>query len=295
MIRDALADACDRLNSAGVDSARNDAEILLAHVLRVARPELTSHPKLDAAQSHAYEVLLDRRAAREPLQHLTGSTGFRYLDVEVGPGVFVPRPETEVMTGVAVDELRRLVSDDVGTPRAVDLCTGSGAIALALATEVPGTRVTGVEVSPEAYAYAVRNARLVEAVDIRLGDIADGADDLAGTVHVVTANPPYIPLGAFESVAVEVRDFDPPGALWSGEDGLDAITVVAGVAARLLVDDGLVVCEHADVQGRAAQRVFAETGQFRQVRDHHDLAGRSRFVSARRVSRSAATAGTIAP
>lgn len=294
MIRDALADACDRLTSAGVDSARNDAEILLAHVLRVARPELTSHPNLDAAQSFAYEVLLDRRAAREPLQHLTGSTGFRYLDVEVGPGVFVPRPETEVMTGVAVDELRRLVSDGVGTPRAVDLCTGSGAIALALATEVPGTRVTGVEVAPEAYAYAVRNARLVESVDMRLGDIAGAADDLAGTVHVVTANPPYIPLGAFESVAVEVRDFDPPVALWSGEDGLDAITVVAGIAARLLVDDGLVVCEHADVQGQAAQRVFAETGQFRQVRDHHDLAGRSRFVSARRVSRSVATAGTIA-
>jgi release factor glutamine methyltransferase len=131
------------------------------------------------------------------------------------------------------------------------------------------------------------------AVDLRLGDMADAVADLAAQAHVVTANPPYIPLAAFESVAAEVRDFDPAAALWSSEDGLAAIRVVAEVAARLLDDDGLVVCEHADVQGESAPAVFASSGDWREVRDHRDLTGRARFVTARRVSRRRASAGTI--
>jgi release factor glutamine methyltransferase len=233
----------------------------------------------------AVTALVERRAAREPLQHLTGTVGFRYLDLAIGPGAFVPRPETEVLAGAAVDALRRLTEQGVEHPVAVDLCTGSGAIAAALASEVPAAKVTAVEISDSAYRYAVRNAAHL-GVDVRLGDMADAVSDLAGGVHVVTANPPYIPLGAYESVAAEARDFDPPEALWSGPDGLAAIRVVARVAAALLVDEGLVLCEHADVQGQSAPDVFAATGCWLEVRDNRDLADRPRFVSARRVPRA---------
>jgi release factor glutamine methyltransferase len=208
--------------------------------------------------------------------------------------VFVPRPETELLAGAAIEELRRLVDAGVAEPLAVDLCTGSGAVALSIATEVPESRVVAVELSEQAFAYASRNAGGV-SIDLRLGDMANAVAELADRVHVVTANPPYIPLEAFESVAAEARDHDPAAALWSGTDGLEAIRVVARVAADLLVEGGLVLCEHADVQGDSAPAVFASTGAWTQVRDHRDLAGRPRFVTACRVSRPAAGAGTIGP
>ncbi len=298
-VADELASATSILVRAGVESARHDAETLLAWVLSSSRSDLLAEPDLSTGQLAEFRVAIESRASRVPLQHITGTAAFRYLELEVGPGVFVPRPETEAMAGSAVAELERLVRSGGATPRAVDLCTGSGAVALAMATEVPQSWVSALEVSPAAHAYAVRNAaRLVKPpaheVDVRLGDIADGLDDLAGRAHVVTANPPYIPLTAFESVAVEARDFDPPEALWSGEDGLDAIRAVAVTAAELLVDGGLVVCEHADVQGESAPAVFAATGKWTRVRDHHDLAGRPRFISARRVLGVTPSAGTIA-
>jgi release factor glutamine methyltransferase len=290
-IRTILAPAVGDLERAGVDSARFDAEVLLAHVLAVPRPALARVPDLTAEQAEAFRGLVQRRAGREPLQHLTGSAGFRYLDLDVGPGVFVPRPETEVVAQAAIDELSRLGDIGIEQPVAVDLCTGSGAVAAAMASEIPQAVVTAVELSPQAHAFAVRNAQPY-GVDVRLGDIADAVDDLAGQVHVVVANPPYIPLSAFESVAPEARNFDPPLALWSGEDGLDVIRVVARVAADLLVDDGLVVCEHADSQGAAAVGVFSATGLWTQVRDNLDLSRRPRFVSARRVP---ATRRLLAP
>jgi len=266
---------------------------LLAWALGVDRSALATTP-IGADAEAVYDSAVTRRSDRVPLQHITRSAGFRYLDLEVGPGVFVPRPETEVMAGAAVDELRRLVAAGNPSPVAVDLCSGSGAVAVALASEVPGCQVTAVEVSAAAHAYAVRNAAGHD-VDVRLGDIADAVDDLAGRVDVVVANPPYIPLDAYESVAREAREFDPALALWSGPDGLDAIREVATVSARLLVDGGLVLCEHADVQGDSAPAVFAAGGVWSEVRDHPDLAGRPRFVTARRVARRTAAmgAGTI--
>jgi release factor glutamine methyltransferase len=288
-----VAAATHRLEAAGVESPRHDAEVLLAHALGVARGDL---PRAAPAAGEAlaqFELGIERRAARVPLQHLTGTAAFRYLDLEVGPGVFIPRPETEVLAGAAVDEARRL-GEGGQTPLIVDLCAGSGAVALAVATEEPRSRVVAVEVSPEAHAFAVRNAaRIAPAVDVRLGDMATAADDLAGSAHVVAANPPYIPPAAYESVAVEVRDHDPARALWSSDDGLDDIRVVADTAARLLVDGGLVLCEHADVQGADVVAAFADDGRWRDVRDHRDLGGRDRFVSARRVARRSGSAGTM--
>jgi release factor glutamine methyltransferase len=190
--------------------------------------------------------------------------------------VFVPRPETELLAGWAVERLRR--RDD---PVAVDLCTGSGAIAASLAAEVPGARVYAVELSPQAYAYAVTNLSGT-GVDVRLGDIADAFPELDGAVDVVVANPPYIPLEAYEEVAVEARLHDPAVALWSGDDGLQTVRAVERVAARLLRPGGEVGCEHADAQGESAPAVFRAAGGWSDVVDHRDLAGRPRFVTARR-------------
>ena len=166
------------------------------------------------------------------------------------------------------------------TPVVVDLCTGSGAIALSIATEVPEAQVHAVELGEDAFAWAQRNLA-GSGVDLRHGDMADAFADLDGTVDVLLCNPPYIPLEAFESVAVEARDHDPHLALFSGDDGLDAMRVLERVAARLLRDGGVVGAEHADVQGEAAPAVFRRTGRWRDVKDHVDLAGRNRYLTAR--------------
>jgi release factor glutamine methyltransferase len=262
-----------------VDSPEHDAAELLAHVLGTTRSGLLLLDDVPADRLGEYDDLVDRRASRQPLQHLLGVAHFRHVDLLVGPGVFVPRPETELLAGWAVDRAReRLVAGRA--PVVVDLGTGSGAIALSVATEVPGARVHAVEVSDDALAWAGRNLAGA-GVDLRHGDMADAFPDLDGTVDVVVSNPPYIPLEAFESVAAEVRDHDPGTALWSGQDGLDAMRVVERVAARLLRPAGVVGAEHADVQGEAAPAVFVSTGRWADVRDHEDLAGRPRFVTAR--------------
>lgn len=275
--RHALTEAADRLRAAGVAAPDNDAELLLAHVLQTSRGRLELVEVVPDDVSDRFWALVERRATREPLQHILGTAAFRYVEVEVGPGVFVPRPETEVLAGWAVDHLRGL-----DRPVVVDLCTGSGAIALALASEVPAAQVHAVELSETAFEYARRNLAGY-GVDLRCGDIAGAFADLDDRVDVVVANPPYIPLAAYASVEVEAREHDPDLALWSGDDGLDAIRLVERTAARLLRRDGLVGCEHADVQGESAPAVFAASGCWTDVRDHEDLAGRPRFVTARRV------------
>ena len=277
--RPLLDDAARQLAEAGIESAQHDALALLGHVLGVARMTASLVEQVDDAQATELRELVGRRASREPLQHLTGVAGFRYVELAVGPGVFVPRPETELLAGWAVGRAREVAAAG-REPTVVDLGTGSGAIALAVAAEVPEARVHAVEVSEEALAWADRNLAGA-GVDLRHGGMADAYPDLDGTVDVVVSNPPYIPLKAFESVRPEVRDHDPGTALWSGEDGLDAMRVVERVAARLLVPAGVVGAERADVQGESAPAVFASAGRWTDVRDHLDLAGRARFVTAR--------------
>jgi release factor glutamine methyltransferase len=216
------------------------------------------------------------------LQYITGRAFFRYLELRVGPGVFVPRPETEVMAGWAIDTLRDM---DVNDPLVVDLGTGSGAIALSIAQESPRARVHAVEKDPTAFTHATRN---VEALDERgrvrlhLDDFRTALKELDGTVDLVVSNPPYIPMSEWEYVPRDVRDYDPPDALWGGgDDGLDAIRVVERTARRLLRPGGAVAVEHSDLQGNAVYWVFAEENGWRDVRNRRDLTNRDRFVTAR--------------
>jgi release factor glutamine methyltransferase len=281
LLLDEVAVAASRLAEAGVQSPRADAELLAAHVHGVGRGALHTVP--DAGFDPRYWDDVARRASREPLQHITGRAYFRYLDLEVGPGVFVPRPETEAVTGWAIDALREL---DTAEPVVADLGTGSGAIALAIAQEVPGAEVHAVEADPRARQWAERNIAGVAAaaphtagrVTLHAGDFAGALRDRDGAVDLVISNPPYIPAGA--DVPPEVGEYDPARALWGGADGLDAIKVVERVARRLLRGGGLVVTEHAEEQAAAVYWVFAEENGWRQTRNHGDLAGRNRFVSA---------------
>lgn len=279
----ALSSATDQLTAAGVDSARADAEQLAAHALGVRRGELTLVSDL-GDQADTFTALVARRAAREPLQHLVGSVGFRHLELLVGSGVFVPRPETESVVQWAVDALAAGGPD---APVIVDLCTGSGTIALALAAEVPGARVHAVERDPAALAWAQRNADARAAVGdprvtLHLGDVADALAELDGTVDLVASNPPYVATTEGHIPDPEVLNHDPQIALWAGADGLDLIRLVERTAARLLRPGGLLVAEHSDRQGKSAPAVLAAAGEWREIVDHRDLAGRDRFVTGRR-------------
>jgi release factor glutamine methyltransferase len=270
-----VAEAATALADAGVASPEYDAATLLAHVLGTSRATVLSTPDVPADRVASFRDLVRRRVGREPLQHLTGTTGFRQVDLAVGPGVFVPRPETELLAGWAVEQASGLEA-----PVVVDLCTGSGAIALSVAHEVPAATVHAVEVDPNAHAWAERNLAGT-GVHLTLADMADALPELDGAVDVVVCNPPYIPLDAWESVAREARDHDPAAALWAGDDGLDAVRVLERTAARLLRPGGVVGAEHADAQGTSAPAVFSGTGRWADVRDHRDLAGRDRYLTAR--------------
>ncbi len=273
--------AVTRLAEAGVESPRADAELLAAHRHGVSRSKL--HLVADADFDPRFWDDVARREAREPLQHITGIAYFRYLDLEVGPGVFVPRPETEVMTGWAIDKLTDM---DVAEPVVADLGTGSGAIALAIAQEVPRARVHAVEGDPLARPWTERNiARCAAAaphiagrVSLHPGDFHSALADLDGSVDLVISNPPYIPVGAH--VPPEVGEYEPTAALYSGGDGLDAIRVVEHVARRLLRPGGKVAVEHGSPQGTEVYWVFAEENGWQQTRNHTDLAGLNRFVTA---------------
>jgi release factor glutamine methyltransferase len=281
-LRTAVKDATGRLAAAGVASPDHDARALAVHVLGLAKPsDLLMVDELDAPQAAAFDELVARRADRVPLQHLTGSVGFRYISLEVGPGVFVPRPETESVVQYAVDALQ-----GVPDPLCVDLCTGSGTIAFALANELPGAVVHAVERDPDALAWTRRNAaHRVEAgdpeVQLHLGSAEDALPDFDGMLDLVISNPPYVATTESHIPDPEVLDHDPGIALWAGEDGLDVIRLVEQAARRLLKPGGLVVVEHSDRQGRTAPALFESAGGWSQVADHRDYADRDRYVTAR--------------
>jgi release factor glutamine methyltransferase len=272
----AISAAADRLAAAGVGSPRHDAEELAAHVLGIRRGALPSRDTIDA---DAFERLIARRERREPLQHLTGVAGFRYLELLVGPGALVPRPETELVAGEAI-AFARSVRAQGRTPVMVDLGTGTGAIALALASEVPGSVVHAVEPDPGALIWAARN---VEAtgwpVTLHQSTAANALPELDSSVDVVVSNPPYLPDGT--EVAAEVGH-DPGLALWGGPDGLTVIREVIAAAARLLRPGGALVVEHDERHAAQVLSLLAASTSWTGELAHLDLTGRERFVTARR-------------
>lgn len=275
----ALREAVAALTEAGLPSPAPDAEQLAAHVLRIPRSQLTL-AGFDATLLGAFRSLVERRAAREPLQHLLGTAGFRHIELMVGPGVFVPRPETEVVVEAALDVLRALPDTDE-PPLVVDLCTGSGTIAFSLASEFPRAVVHAVELDAGALEWTRRNAdRLGLPVTLHLGHAEHALPDLDGRLALVVSNPPYVAEHEVDDVDPEVRDHDPEVSLVAGADGLDVIRAVESAAWRLLRPGGAVVVEHSDRQGTSAPAVFAD--RWLDVRDHRDLTGRDRFVTATR-------------
>ncbi len=314
-VRDVLFDAEHRLAIVGVPSPNVDAAEIVAFALGTTRNRLFLQDPVTDEQKVRVEKLLARRLSRVPLQHLIGTVGFRHIELEVGPGVFIPRPETELITEAGV---RDLLTRPEGERVAVDLCSGSGAIAVSLGVEAPGTEVHAVELSDDAIEWTRRNvaahaARLSEVgsrVDVIHADATTVAEPgqplalLAGRVDVVVTNPPYIP-DAMVPREPEVRDHEPRMALYGGADGLDIIRGILRSAAVLLRPGGLLVVEHADVQGTAAggsgvpgalaalvsddelsTMVNVPRGRplFTDVADRIDLNGLPRFTLARRVT-----------
>lgn len=273
--------AAEELARAGVPDPLVDAELLAAHVLGLRRGEVQAAIIRGDTMSERdvldLEPLVSRRVGREPLQHLTGVAPFRHLELAVGPGVFVPRPETETVAQFAIDALLNAPDPE---PIGVDLCTGSGAIALAMATEVPHARIHAVELSAQAHDWAAKNTADAENLSLVLGDLADSLDELDGTASVVISNPPYVPDDAIPRDP-EVRLHDPAMALYGGPDGLDIVRILSTRAMRLLRPGGLLVIEHGELQG-AQIRALLEADGWRASTTHPDLTHRDRATTAPR-------------
>ena len=275
-----LRAATATLAAAGVPTPDVDAELLAAHVFGLSRGALAAAalrgdpvPETDL---HAWDELIARRAAREPLQHLTGVAPFRHLELRVGPGVFVPRPETEMVAQLAIDALRAAASP---APIAVDLGTGSGAIALSMATEVPHARVFAAENSVDAFVWTKENFALhAPGAKLAFIDLAVAFPDLDGTVSVLVSNPPYVPDDAIPRDP-EVRYWDPPAALYGGADGLDVVRQLSTVGQRLLHPGGSLVIEHGEWQGAAIRDLLTADG-WRAAATHPDLTLRDRATTA---------------
>ncbi|MGI9125926.1 MAG: peptide chain release factor N(5)-glutamine methyltransferase [Mycobacterium sp.] len=275
-LREAIAAAATTLADAGVDSARCDAELLAAHAAGTQRGRLAFLDDLDAGFLDRFGAAVAARAKRIPVQHITGTAAFGPVHLRVGPGVFIPRPETEAILEWA------LAQSLPENPVIVDLCTGSGALAIALATALPFARVTAVDDDETALGYARANAE-GSGVALFRGDVTDPdlLPQLVGSVELVVANPPYIPLGAV--LEPEVAQHDPEHALFGGADGMALIGPIARLAARLLKPGGLLAIEHDDTTSAATAETVRSTGAFGDVTARRDLTGRPRFVTARRL------------
>ncbi|WP_280834326.1 peptide chain release factor N(5)-glutamine methyltransferase [Mycolicibacterium frederiksbergense] len=278
-MRQAIEAAAARLAAAGVASPRTDAELLAAHVADVDRGRLMLLDDADEQFLHAYDELVAARARRIPLQHLVGTAAFGPLTLTVGPGVFVPRPETEALLewGAA----QKLPP----SPVIVDLCTGSGALALALSKRWPDARVIAVDDSPQALDYTRRNTA-GSGVEVLAADVTDPEllPELDGRVDLLVSNPPYIPENAV--LEPEVAEHDPAHALFGGPDGMAVIRPIVRLAARWLRDGGCCGVEHDDTTSELTVEAFAGDGHFTDVTARRDLAGRPRFVTATRIGRS---------
>lgn len=281
LISELLESATDTLTAAGVTSPSVDAELLGCYVLEVDRADLTllaiTNQSFPENKIPEFLEAVQRRKAREPLQHITGKAPFRHLELEVGPGVFIPRPETEQVVDLALQKLA-----GIENPVVVDLCSGSGAIAIALSTEVQGSKVFAVEISSEAFGYLIRNFEKygLSTTGTRNQDIAQALEELKSSVDLVVTNPPYIPNSAIP-IDLEVQLYDPKIALYGGQDGLDVVRTISKRGMFLLKPGGQLVLEHAHTQAAQISELLLSEG-WEEVVSSKDLSGKDRMISARR-------------
>ena len=282
-VADAVAEATTTLNEAHVASPRVDAECLAAFVLGVSRGRLATATDFTAEHAQRFRSLVAQRAARVPLQYLIGSAPFRHLELAVGEGVFVPRPETEVLVDWGLRWLGKRPGAFV-----VDLCAGSGAIALAVAAEAPGSRVYAVEKDPAALDWLRRNTHEYGLAGIPVSVVDGDATDPAllaardGTVDLVLSNPPYVPEISAPSLPPEVSSHDPHVAVFGGIDGLDVIRPLIKRIAGLLRPGGAFAIEHDETHAYVVPTLVDADGRFEDIRLHHDLGRRPRFTTATR-------------
>lgn len=282
-LRVAIAEAERTLAAAGVASPRVDAELLAAHVVGSSRTTLPMIPLVDPDVVEALTVLVKRRATREPLQHILGTAVLGPVEVAVGPGVFTPRPETELLLEWGLGAIA-----DIRRPVVLDLCTGSGALALAFAVSRPDATVHALEADPAALSWTRRNLAAhsdggghpvtLHVADVRSPDLLV---ELEGSVDLVVCNPPYVPEGT--AVPPEVARWDPPGAVFGGPDGLEIIRAVVRGATGWLRHGGVLAIEHDDTHGETVPALLRRRRTLADVTEHSDLTGRPRFVTARRV------------
>jgi len=267
----AIASTCALLEQAGIVSPRAEARTLVCFALDVEPSQLALIDDLTTTQQELLDQAVKARISGQPLQHVTGRAYFRTICVHVGPGVFIPRPETELLAGWAIDQVR------AGHGRVVELCAGSGAMSCSIAAESSPAACWAVERSDQAYPYLVENLAGTGVIPVHQ-DMVGALAGLDGSIDLVVANPPYVPLS--QDLPRDVQA-DPDEALFSGEEGLDATVDVAEVAMRLLRPGGVVGSEHGDDQAEQVRQIFAQAG-FEQIRTHSDLGSRPRFVTARK-------------
>jgi release factor glutamine methyltransferase len=277
-IKALISEGKAQIETAGYSSV--DAEILLAHLLGLTRMELHNPIALERALTEisdesaivdGYAELVKRRCNHEPVQYLTGTAGFRNLDLAVGPGVLVPRPETEGL----VEEVLKHIANLPGSVSVIDLGAGSGAMAISIATEAPNTHVIAVEKSADAIEWLKQNVAFYdESIRIVQGDVAEVLDGVK--CDVVVANPPYVPDS--QPLPKDVANFEPAIALFGGPDGLELPQRFIIAAARLLKTGGLLAIEHTEIQGAAIAKLL--NTDFNQIALHQDLTGRPRWTSA---------------
>jgi release factor glutamine methyltransferase len=274
-----LSESSGKLREAGVTSATVDAELLACFCLGISRSELqllvATNQEFPDEHMNQFQAVLARRVSREPLQHITGTAPFRHLELKVGPGVFTPRPETEQVVGYAMEKISKLHN-----PLIVDLCSGSGAIAISLNSEIPGSNVFAVELSKDAFGYLLQNAASygLTKENLRNEDLQTSLSELDGLVDLVISNPPYIPNDAVP-VDLEVQLHEPSESLYGGVDGLDVVRKISVRALKLLKPGGLLVLEHADSQSSAIGKLLLAEGWL-EIEARADLAGKERMISA---------------
>jgi release factor glutamine methyltransferase len=277
-LRCAIKSAAALLADAGIESARCDAEELAAHLVGTERGRLALIDPPDDEFFDRYDAAVAARSRRVPLQHLTGTAPFGPLTLLVGPGVFIPRPETEAMLDWATAQC---LSGPPAQQTIVDVCTGSGALAVALSHHWPAARVLGIDDSETALDYARRNSAGT-AVELLCADVTDSAllTELDGQVDLVVSNPPYVPDGV--QLVPEVSHHDPHHAVFGGPDGMTVINAVIGLAGRWLRPGGLFAVEHDETTSLATSELIVGTALFDDIVARVDLTGRPRFVTARR-------------